>query len=54
MIVALVVFFYLLGDFTAWVVGVACVMWYLQDKHPDLYAELMRRREKRAKEKRSP
>lgn len=54
MIVALVVFFYLLGGFAAWVIGVGCVMMYLQDKHADLCAELMRRREKRAKEKRSP
>lgn len=54
MIVALVVFFYLLGDAVSWIVGVACVMWYLQDKHADLYAELMRRRAKHGKEKRAP
>lgn len=54
MIVAAALFLYLLGDAVSWLVGVACVLWYLQDKHADLYAELLRRREKRAKEKRGP
>ena len=53
MLVALVLFFYLLGDITSWFVGAACVIWYLQDKHPDLHAELLRRRAKHGKEKES-
>lgn len=49
----LISFILFLGNAVAWFVGVFCVIWYLQDKHPDLHAELLRRRAKHGKEKES-